>query len=149
MFKSILVATDFTPGANQAVELALEMAARDQADLVVLHVFEIPSYMYPGVEFAAVDYLGPLQEAAQRQFDQLCASVRGRWPRMQGLFKEGTAWEQILAVIAETHADLVVVGTHGRRGLAHALLGSIAEKVVRLSPVPVMTVRQSVPDSAR
>ncbi len=50
-------------------------------------------------------------------------------------------WEEILAAAAETQADLIVMGTHGRRGFVHALLGRVAERVVRMSPVPVLTVR--------
>jgi nucleotide-binding universal stress UspA family protein len=62
--------------------------------------------------------------------------------RPRGFFKRGAAWRQILLASEETGADLVVMGTHGRQGLSHALIGSVAEKVVRLSPVPVLTVRE-------
>jgi hypothetical protein len=62
-------------------------------------------------------------------------------PRWNGRSILALAWEQILAAAAEMGADLVVVGTHGRRGLAHVILGSVAERVVQLSPVPVLTVR--------
>jgi nucleotide-binding universal stress UspA family protein len=59
---------------------------------------------------------------------------------VEGVFKVGSPFEQILAVAAQEGCDLVVLGTHGRRGIAHAALGSVAEKVVRLCPVPVLTV---------
>ena len=59
------------------------------------------------------------------------------------VFTVGVPWSQIIEQIDELRPDLVVLGTHGRRGLRHAVLGSVAEKVVRLSPVPVLTVRGS------
>jgi nucleotide-binding universal stress UspA family protein len=68
--------------------------------------------------------------------------LKAKWPGSTALFKRGVAWRQILLAIEETAADLVVMGTHGRQGLSRALIGSIAEKVVRLSPVPVLTVRE-------
>jgi nucleotide-binding universal stress UspA family protein len=69
------------------------------------------------------------------------AELSRRAPGARGIFKVGNPWEQFLATIRAERPDLVVVGTHGRRWLAHAVLGSVAEKVVRLSPVPVLTVR--------
>jgi nucleotide-binding universal stress UspA family protein len=61
--------------------------------------------------------------------------------RAEGVLGIGSAWQNILSVAKELKADVIVLGTHGRSGVMHALLGSVAEKVVRLSPVPVLTVR--------
>ena len=63
---------------------------------------------------------------------------------MKGFVRLGAPWEEILSVATERGADLVVVGTHGRRGFAHALMGSVAERVVRLSTIPVLTVRSRI-----
>lgn len=142
MFEHIVVATDLAPDAEPAVEMAVGLAQRDQADLTIVHVFEIPASMYPGAAFSPVDLLGPLQDTAQQQLEAIVAKVRDRWPRTRGVFRTGVAWEAILGAAQEARADLVVTGTHGRRGISHAVLGSVAEKIVRLCPVPVLTVRQ-------
>ena len=142
VFEQILVATDFSETSERALDIALEMARENgDADVTVLHTCEIPPSVYADQTFAIVDLLQPIVEGAQAKLDTFMGTVRDRYPRTRGVLKVGVAWEQILAAAAEVHADLVVIGTHGRRGIAHAVLGSVAEKVVRLSPIPVLTVR--------
>ncbi len=141
VFKHILVATDFSETSEQALQVTLDMARESGAELTVLHTAEIPSSVYTGQTFAVVDLMQPIIDVAQQKLDAFMRSVRERHPRADGVLKVGVAWEQILAGAAEVHADLIVIGTHGRRGIAHAVLGSVAERVVRLSPVPVLTVR--------
>jgi nucleotide-binding universal stress UspA family protein len=68
--------------------------------------------------------------------------LKSKLPSAVAIFKKGVSWQQILAASEETGSDLIVMGTHGRQGLSHALIGSVAEKVVRLAHVPVLTVRQ-------
>jgi nucleotide-binding universal stress UspA family protein len=80
------------------------------------------------------------EQGARRALDEALSALRDRVPRLEGILRMGVPWEEILKAIAETHADLVVMGTHGRRGISHALIGSVAEKVVRASPVPVLSV---------
>ncbi len=140
-FRCILVATDFGEPSRFALDLAVKMARDSGADLVVLHICELPAYAYAGAGSALLDLLSPYAEVAQEKVDELVTSLRDRLPSARAVMKMGVAWEQILATISEVGADLVVLGTHGRRGAAHVLLGSIAEKVVRTSPVPVLTVR--------
>ena len=67
--------------------------------------------------------------------------IAATWPKTDSLVKTGNVYDLIIDVATKNGCDLVVIGTHGRRGVSHALLGSVAEKVVRLSPVPVLTVR--------
>ncbi len=141
VFKHLLVATDFSETSEQAVQVTLELTRESGAELTVLHTAEIPSSVYAGQTFAVVDLMQPIIDVAQQKLDAFMRSVRERHPRAHGVLKLGVAWEQILAGAAEVHADLIVIGTHGRRGIAHAVLGSVAERVVRLSPVPVLTVR--------
>ena len=140
-FRRILVPTEFAEPSQRALELAVEMAGSAGAELVVLHVCEVPQYAYVGFEAAPVDLLSPLADLAQKNLDDLMGRLRERYPHARGVLKMGVTWEQILATVSEVGADLVVMGTHGRRGAAHALLGSVAEKIVRMSPVPVLTVR--------
>jgi len=90
---------------------------------------------------APVDFITPVREAAEAQLDRALAELRKELPAAGSVLSLGTPWHEIRAAIEATHSDLVVMGTHGRHGVSHALLGSVAEKVVRTSPVPVLTVR--------
>ncbi len=141
VFKHVLIATDFSETSEQALRVALDLARESGAELTVVHTAEIPSSIYAGQTFVVADLMQPIVDVAQEKLDAFMASVRDRHPRAEGVLRVGAAWEQILAAAAEAHADLIVIGTHGRRGIAHAVLGSVAEKVVRLSTVPVLTVR--------
>ena len=140
-FQRILVPIDFGEASDRALQLAVELAGDSEAELTVLHVCEIPIYAYGDMPVAPVDLLSPLADLARKRLDSLLASLRDQVPNVRGMLKLGAPWQEILAAASELGADLVVMGTHGRRGLAHALLGSVAEKVVRLSPVPVLTAR--------
>ena len=73
--------------------------------------------------------------------DELLKGLKDRGVPISGQLRRGVPWECVLETAKETKADLIVMGTHGRKGLARALMGSVAEKVVRLSPIPVLTVR--------
>jgi nucleotide-binding universal stress UspA family protein len=141
-FKRILAATDFSEASRDAFDLARSLAREAGADLVVTHTCEVPTY----TDFVApIDLITPLTEVARSKLDELLLSVRAEHPGAKGVVKVGVPWEQILAVAAEVGADLIVMGTHGRRGFAHAILGSVAERVVRLSPIPVLTARSRAP----
>ena len=138
VFKHVLVATDLTEASAPAVELAISIARHLGAALTVVHACEVP-LLPEGLP--PVDYVTPLTTAAGARLDALLDGLRPRCPDVRRALRIGPPWEEILAAAVEAGADLVVVGTHGRRGLAHAMLGSVAERVVRLSPVPVLTVR--------
>ena len=141
-FKQILVPTDFGKYAERALDVAVELSEKFDASLTLLHVYEIPTYAYATMSFTPVELLTSVAEAAQQEFDAALVTLRSRAPGAKGILRRGVAWESILAAIEETRADLVVMGTHGHRGIAHILLGSVAEKIVRLSHVPVLTVRE-------
>jgi nucleotide-binding universal stress UspA family protein len=142
VFRRILVATDFSEASGGAVALAVAMAREAAAALHVLHVCDAPPYPDLG---GPVDLMTPVVEAAQQRLDDLMASLRDVVPAAKGILEVGAAWEQILAAAAEVAADLVVLGTHGRRGVAHILMGSVAQRVVSLCEVPVLTVRSGAP----
>ncbi|HVI96560.1 MAG TPA: universal stress protein [Anaeromyxobacter sp.] len=139
-FKHILAATDFSEASRPALDLAVSIARDSGADLTVVHTCEVPPY----ADITLVDLVTPLADVAQTKLDALLVAVRNVCPRTTGVLKVGVAWEQILAVAGEATSDLIILGTHGRRGVAHALMGSVAERVVRLSPIPVLTVRSRV-----
>ena len=139
-FKRILVATDFSESAQCAVNLALEMSQKFEAGLILVHCWEAPSYSYGGGLYASVDVITPIEHAASRCLEHALAELNTRAPAATSMLRAGAAWEEILLTAAEVHADLIVVGTHGRRGLSRALLGSVAERVVRMAQLPVLTV---------
>ena len=140
-FKNILVAVDFGESSEEALELAIDLAKQYRAGLTLVHTWEVPSYAYGALEFSAMDMLTPVQQAARGQLEDLATEVRRELPETRAVLAHGVAWQEILAAIERGKPDLVVMGTHGRRGIRHALLGSVAEKIVRLSPAPVLTVR--------
>ena len=141
-FKHILVAVDFGESSDRAIDLGIELAQKYDAALTLVHAYEIPTYAYPNASFLVVDLVTPIEDAARKQLETTTAAVRARLPRTKAVLRRGPPASEILSAIDELHADLLVTGTHGRRGVSRTLLGSVAEKLVRMSPVPVLTVRR-------
>jgi nucleotide-binding universal stress UspA family protein len=141
----ILVASDFGSSSSHAVELAVQLATRFAARLTVLHVVPEPLPLY-AVEAPLVGEPSTRESrerGAKRDLDGYLASLPEHAPLCEGVVRFGDPAHEILAHADETSCSLIVVGTHGRRNLARVLLGSVAETVVRSSPVPVLTVRAS------
>jgi nucleotide-binding universal stress UspA family protein len=136
-----LVPSDFQATSAAALELALELAEKFDAKLTLLHVWELPIYPYMDFMLAS-EVISSVEDAATKGLERELAALRARRPSAQGLLRTGVAWSTIQDVIQELKPDLVVMGTHGRRGLSHLTLGSVAEKTVRLSPAPVLTVHE-------
>jgi len=145
--RRILVATDFSDCAREAIDYALSFAERVGAEVDIVHVVERPVYFEVGVAHSLqlrhdVDqWLRELKQAASKRLEALVSEVRKRSPGVRSWLREGMPVEQILNAARETTADLIVIGTHGRTGLPHVLLGSVAERVVRGAACPVLTVR--------
>jgi nucleotide-binding universal stress UspA family protein len=138
-FKHVLVPTDFGESANRALDLAIDIASQSDAKVTILHVWVMPSVyaMYgQGIAWPVEDVL----HEAQTMLDNTLDRVKARYANTDATLTSGEPWSTILSAVADNDVDLVVMGTHGRRGLSHVFLGSVAEKVVRLSPVPVLTV---------
>lgn len=137
--RRILVATDFSPGAEGALAWAKMLATAFQLDVVLLHVLDFSRFP-PGMARvpSAEDLLGRFRTEASEEMAKMVA----RFPGARPLIREGTPRETILEVAAETTADLIIMGTHGYTGFTHAFVGSVAEHVVRNSRIPVLTVRQ-------
>jgi len=137
-FKHILVCTDFEASSARALELAVEMAKAFDARLTVLHVWSIP--IYPYMDFMVnSEVVSNVENRAFAELEATLAALRKQLPSAKSKLKTGEPWSGILEAIEELEPDLVVMGTHGHRGINRALLGSVAEKLVRLSPVPVLT----------
>ena len=139
-FKHILVATDFGEPAQRALDLAVELARTFDARLTLVHSWEAPSYSYGGALYLPVDLITPIEQAARKHLEGALTELQQRVPNAKSVLRAGAAWQEVLAAASEVQADLIVLGTHGRRGLNRALLGSVAEKVVRMAEVPVLTV---------
>lgn len=137
MFKHLIAATDFGDPATAALDLAIDLAATYQAQLTLLHIYGVPAVYYPDAVTWPLEELG---KVAQTSLDTAVAHTRERWPNTDGKLEVGDPREAILKVAKDTGADLLVIGTHGRTGLAHLVLGSVAERLVRMSSIPVLTV---------
>ena len=144
-FRHVLVAVDFGPSSARALELAMKLVEGGDASLTLGHVVEIPSFAYVGMSFSAGDLVGPIEEAARAQLAALLASVRKRVASADAVLRRGYPSDELLELARESLADVIVIGTHGRLGVPHLFLGSVAEKVVRHSTVPVITVRSAEP----
>lgn len=141
-FKHILVATDFGKATAAALEAAASLALTCDAKLTVLHVWEVP--IYPYMDFMLnSEVITRVEDAAVNHLAEALESARKIVPGAQSMLKTGVPWAGIMDAVEETKPDLVVMGTHGRHGVERVMLGSVAEKLVRLSPVPVLTVRGS------
>ena len=142
-FQHVLVPIDFGESSQRALDLAVDLVKSLGGSLTIAHVYEIPTYGYSALTYHDADLERHAEEDARGKLEGALAAVRPSIPRVNGLLRRGAAWEQIVALIGETKADLVVMGTHGRHGIQRALLGSVAERTVRMSPVPVLMVPAS------
>lgn len=140
-FRHILLATDFSPTAGAAGKRALALARACGARLSVVHV--VPSLAQAqAVRWAYREMEAEVRRDAGRRLNGLVARARKAGVRAKGLLLSGTpAHEAISRAARSQKADLVVVGTHGHTGLAGALIGSVAARVVATAPCPVLTVR--------
>ncbi len=141
--RRILVATDFSDVSARAVEAAVDLCGKLGASLVVVHAYTLPAYIMPieGTLMATPQYAAELTVRLQDALDRVVEPLSARGLVVQSKLVLGVAHAEIVRVAAEVGADLVVVGTHGRSGLPHAVMGSVAERVVRACPVPVLSVR--------
>ena len=143
--KNVMVATDFGEVADAALRYGRELAGRFGATLHVVHVVET-SYVGVGVETyipVLPDVDGELEEAARRRLHGLIESL-GNGPRTIPVVLPSAVPSVAIMDYARDHdIDLIVMGTHGRSGLAHLVMGSVAERVVREGPCPVLTIKQS------
>jgi nucleotide-binding universal stress UspA family protein len=134
---SIAVPVDFGPASIQALHLAEQLAGPLDADIVLVHVCQPPMVSYPEVSPMMVSGLyKDLLAAGKRALDGLSAKMGGK----RTLLREGDAGVEIVRAAEELRPVMIVMGTHGRKGLRHLLVGSVAEHVMRHSPVPVLTV---------
>ena len=139
--KHVLVPIDFTETSERALDFAMELAQKFGADITVMHAYQIPVYGFPdGAFITGADVAAQISSAAQERLNAAVAARKDKGVQLSAILRDGVAWEEVDSIAKETKADLIVIGTHGRRGLARALLGSVAENIIRTTPLPVLTI---------
>ena len=145
MFKKILFCTDFSEDSHWAFTYAFDLAKTYKARLLIFHATAEPVYPEQLSLYLAPEKLDELKTFQKKEIDrQLKAHYvkkMGRFKNYEISFQEGEPFVEIIRRAKKDSVDLIVMGTHGRTGLDHVLFGSTAEKVVRKSPCPVLTVR--------
>ncbi len=141
--KRILFPTDFSEGALHALPYAVDLAKTSSARLYLLHVIydvATASGLYvPHVSFD--DIYKDLGKSAQKELEKFGYEERKDLKDVEYTVLRGIPYDEILKFAQEKNIDIIVIGTHGRKGLDRFLFGSTAEKVVRYAPCPVLTVR--------
>lgn len=140
---TILVAIDFSDSSDKAFKTALFMAEQFSAKLLLVHVINEPidlrGFYVPHITFDKLEE--EITAGAEKLMEQFCRQQFDGFDNYESLIVPGIPYQEIINVAEDNKADLIVLGTHGRTGLDHVLFGSTAEKVVRLSRLPVLTVR--------
>jgi nucleotide-binding universal stress UspA family protein len=142
--RRVMHASDFSPASRAAFAEAVEMAETNRAELVVVHVLTpvmpvagegmIPPQTWEDIERSA-------RASAQKSLGALLAKAKKAGVRARGVLLDGVPHEAIVRAVKSQRPNVLVMGTHGRTGLAKFLLGSVTSRVVALSPCPVLTVR--------
>jgi nucleotide-binding universal stress UspA family protein len=141
--QKILLAVDFSEQSKQAVDLGCDLAKRYDAAITLMHVFQIPGYVFPDGFVVITPAMFPeLMNKLDATLAELKKDVEAKGLKQVSTYLvEGAPFAEIVRFARDSKFDLIVMGTHGRTGIKHALIGSVAEKVVRKAPCPVLTVR--------
>lgn len=141
----ILVPVDFSDVSVQALEYAVDLSKGFGAEVAAVFVVEPMYYAAPPTAYGAATQIAMLlddqRKLGREQLAKLAAQVGKRGVKIRTILQEGTAYERIIDTGKRIKADLIIMGTHGRTGLTHLLMGSVTEKVVRSAICPVLTLR--------
>ena len=143
MFHKILCPIDFSAGSREALKSAAALAVESSAPLVLVHVWEPSPWAIGGEAFLSPEVIQEMVDSAEAELARSKDQARALGAKEVAVkFLTGVAWDQIVSAARDDSAiDVIVMGTHGRTGLKHALLGSVTERVVRHAPCPVLVVR--------
>jgi nucleotide-binding universal stress UspA family protein len=142
----VLVPLDFSTYAEQALDYAIALAQKLQARVTLLHVIQPPAVVnVEGGLWPTSTFLQDLEAAVTRDMEGYLARVTAAGLEGEMVVVHGVPFQEILDTAKARQVDLIIMGTHGRTGLTHVFLGSVAEKVVRLAPCPVLVARQPTP----
>lgn len=144
MFGKILLSTDFSECSAEAADVARSLAERFRSRVVVLHVLDQPATLDPMFrgDIPLELLRSRMEQFAQENMDAFLARHFSGFENFDTMLAAGIPYREIIAKAREAGAELIVIGTHGRTGVEHVLFGSTAEKVVRMAPCPVLSVRQ-------
>ena len=142
-FDTILFANDFSENSEYAFDYALTLAKKFDARLIIIHVINEPvdlrGFYVPHISFENLEK--EIAESAEKMMDKFCRTKTKDYAKVESVVISGIPNEEIIKKAEETGAGLIVLGTHGRKGLDHILFGSTAERVLRSAPCPVLSVR--------
>lgn len=142
MFKKILCPLDFSEFTDEIVDYAVAIAKKFDAELHFLHIIPSLNYFTPYESFLTPENLIAIEKNIEaevnKDFDKVMKKID---MAAKKTIRNGAAFVEIIDYVKTESVDLVVMGTHGRSGIEHILIGSVAEKVVRKSPCPVLTIR--------
>jgi glycine betaine transporter len=139
--QTILVATDFSETSDAAISYAVELAKKLGAKLYVFNAIAVPAYGVPELGVAVTaSMIDSIVADNQRALDAIVAKAAPL--KIEPLLRTGDPRDLIVQTAVEVGAELIVMGTHGRRGVTRALLGSVAEGVLRYAHCPVLTIRK-------
>jgi nucleotide-binding universal stress UspA family protein len=138
--RKIIVPTDFTVFSDHALDYAVVVAKRFHANILIMHVIEPFTYSVTDM-MQVVDHYVPLKTIAQPMLEILQNRISKGGVKSSTVVTKGTPYLEIIKKARKEGTDLIVMGTHGRTGAKHVLMGSVAERVVRMAPCPVLTVK--------
>lgn len=152
-YKKVLFCTDFSENSDCAFDYAFGIAKRDEALLYILHVTTINPHASYLDKYMTKDYWDKLKVTVQQDLDKIfnekyLSQIRDK-TKAKTVSRSGREDEEILKFAREENIDIIVIGTHGRTGIEYLFLGSVAEKIVRHSPIPVFIIpckKKSLPD---
>jgi nucleotide-binding universal stress UspA family protein len=141
--KTLLVAHDFDETSERALDEAIDIARKLAAKVIVAHVYSVPFYSFPDGSslIPSAEEAARISEAAQRHLDNVIARRQAAGVEVQGILRAGVPEQELCQLADEVGADLLVIGTHARGAIGRALLGSVAQRVVRSAKQPVLTIR--------
>jgi nucleotide-binding universal stress UspA family protein len=146
-FETILVPVDFSEHSEEALDTAIQMARLFESTIHLLHCYHIQTAgISPYGIVLPSGYYEDIREAAEKRLNDWHEKVSGEGVKVESILSADSPSLAINLAAAEVQANLIVMGTRGLSGLKHAMLGSIAERVVRLAPCPVLTVKDPEAD---
>jgi nucleotide-binding universal stress UspA family protein len=145
----ILAPTDFSSGATRALQWAVTLNTAFHAELIVLHVVDLDALAFldlggdPALGGTSQPVSAGTLERLRAEAEHALARLTAPFPGIRSMLREGSPREAILQVAEEVSTDLIVMGTHGRSGLARVAFGGVADHIIRHSTIPVFTVRET------
>jgi nucleotide-binding universal stress UspA family protein len=137
----IMIPTDFSEYSRHALRYAITLAESFKAKLYLMHAWELAVLVTQQSEAYTALNMADTRAGEEEALKRLTEEVRGRGIDAEPVFSSGRAYSEIVRAAQQLEVDLIVIATHGRKGLSHLVFGSTAERVVRLAPCPVLTVK--------